>query len=80
MTQRKKRSIGKPPKDLEQKLTSYANSKELTHNETCHLIEEGWEYATGKYDDGGKIFRKPNENYMDSVEKLGMGLEPLTAW
>jgi hypothetical protein len=23
------------------------------------LIEDGWEYFTGEYGDGGKIFRKP---------------------
>jgi hypothetical protein len=26
--------------------------------EACSLIEAGFEYATGEYDDGGKIFRK----------------------
>jgi integrase len=25
----------------------------------CQLIEDGWEYVTGEYSDGGKIFRKP---------------------
>jgi site-specific recombinase XerD len=27
--------------------------------EACQLIEDGWEYVTGEYSDGGKIFRKP---------------------
>jgi len=27
--------------------------------EACQLIEDGWEYVTGEYGDGGKIFRKP---------------------
>lgn len=31
-----------------------ANTKEA-----CQLIEENWEYVTGEYNDGGKIFRKP---------------------
>jgi len=26
--------------------------------EACRLIEVGFEYVTGEYDDGGKIFRK----------------------
>lgn len=26
--------------------------------EACSLIEAGFEYVTGNYDDGGKIFRK----------------------
>ncbi len=27
--------------------------------EACALIEAGFEYVTGEYNDGGKIFRKP---------------------
>ncbi|MEM2112289.1 MAG: hypothetical protein QXX08_10520, partial [Candidatus Bathyarchaeia archaeon] len=27
--------------------------------EACTLIEAGFEYVTGEYNDGGKIFRKP---------------------
>jgi len=27
--------------------------------EACALIEAGFEYVTGEYHDGGKIFRKP---------------------
>jgi hypothetical protein len=26
--------------------------------ETCRLVSSGFEYVTGDYDDGGKIFRK----------------------
>jgi hypothetical protein len=28
--------------------------------EACSLIEAGFEYVTGEYDDGGKIFKKRN--------------------
>jgi hypothetical protein len=28
--------------------------------EACELIETGFEYVTGEYTDGGKIFRKRN--------------------
>jgi integrase len=27
--------------------------------QACELIEDGWEFVTGEYSDGGKIFRKP---------------------
>jgi len=27
-------------------------------HEACGLVEAGFEYVTGNYDDGGKIFRK----------------------
>ncbi|NIR87294.1 hypothetical protein GWO13_06880 [Candidatus Bathyarchaeota archaeon] len=27
-------------------------------NEACQLVEAGFEYVTGDYSDGGKIFRK----------------------
>ncbi len=30
-------------------------------NEACALIEGGWKYHTGEYDDGGKIFAKPKD-------------------
>jgi hypothetical protein len=35
----------------------------VAHNvkEACSLIEAGFEYVTGEYDDGGKIFRKPKD-------------------
>jgi hypothetical protein len=26
--------------------------------EACALIEDGWEFVTGTYEDGGKIFRR----------------------
>jgi hypothetical protein len=31
----------------------------MNAKEECQLIEEGGEYVTGEYSDGGKIFRKP---------------------
>jgi hypothetical protein len=30
----------------------------LNADESCKLIEVGFEYVTGEYGDGGKIFRK----------------------
>jgi len=30
----------------------------ISVKETCKLIKIGFEYVTGKYSDGGKIFRK----------------------
>lgn len=30
----------------------------LNTQDACKLIEVGFEYITGEYDDGGKIFRK----------------------
>ena len=27
--------------------------------ESCALVDVGFEYVTGEYEDGGKIFRKP---------------------
>jgi hypothetical protein len=30
----------------------------LNQEEACKLIEVGFEYVTGEYSDGGKIFRK----------------------
>lgn len=35
--------------------------------EACALIEKGWTYQTGEYDDGGKIFAIPKDP-MDSEE------------
>ena len=29
--------------------------------DACVLIDAGFEYVTGDYDDGGKIFRKPKD-------------------
>jgi integrase len=51
--------------DLESKLFNTANegfTSRIAHNtgEACNLIESGFEYVTGEYDDGGKIFRKRN--------------------
>jgi hypothetical protein len=49
--------------DLEAKL--YTSSNEgytsriaINTGEACNLIESGFEYVTGEYNDGGKIFRK----------------------
>jgi integrase len=35
----------------------------VAHNvkEACALIEKGWKYHTGEYDDGGKIFARPKD-------------------
>lgn len=35
----------------------------VAHNirEACRLIEQGYKYQTGEYDDGGKIFAKPKD-------------------
>ena len=38
--------------------------------EACDLIEVGFEYVTGEYDDGGKIFRKLKD-YMDKAQNDG---------
>jgi hypothetical protein len=35
------------------------------------LIELGFEYVTGEYDDGGKIFRKRKVSYLVSGSVLG---------
>jgi integrase len=49
--------------DLETKLfnnTSEGFTSRVAHNvgEVCSLVESGFEYVTGEYNDGGKIFRK----------------------
>jgi len=33
----------------------------VAHNvkEACELVDVGFEFVTGEYNDGGKIFRKP---------------------
>jgi hypothetical protein len=41
--------------------------------EACKLIEDGFAFIPGEYDDGGKIFRKP-KYYTDSSMELGMGI------
>lgn len=51
--------------DLESKLFNAATegfTSRVAHDtgEACSLIESGFEYVTGEYDDGGKIFRKRN--------------------
>jgi hypothetical protein len=38
--------------------------------ESCALIEVGFEYVTGEFNDGGKIFRKLKD-YVDKVETVG---------
>jgi hypothetical protein len=42
--------------------------------EATELIELGFEYVTGEYDDGGKIFRKRKISY------LGSGSVPGGSW
>jgi integrase len=49
--------------DLESKLYNNSNdgyTTRIAHNvgEACSLIESGFEFITGEYDNGGKIFRK----------------------
>jgi len=51
--------------DLENKLFNSTNDNftvRVAHNvgEACQLIEAGFEYVTGEYSDGGKVFRKRN--------------------
>jgi integrase len=44
-------------KDQHEYITSVAHDVK----EACALIEQGWKYQTGEYDDGGKIFAKPKD-------------------
>lgn len=49
--------------DLEAKLFNgpsdgFTSRVALNAGETCSLIEAGFEYVTGEYNDGGKLFRK----------------------
>ena len=49
--------------DLETVLFNRTNDEfivRIAHNvkEACDMVEVGFEYVTGDYDDGGKIFRK----------------------
>jgi integrase len=44
-----------PFKDDEQFICKIATNTE----ESCKLIEDGFNFVTGEYDDGGKIFKKP---------------------
>ena len=39
----------------------YVASVARNVQEACKLIENGWKYVTGEYDDGGKIFAKPKD-------------------
>jgi hypothetical protein len=48
---------------LSEKLFSDANDQFITKvanntEQACNLIEVGFDYVTGEYTDGGKIFRK----------------------
>lgn len=50
--------------DLERALFKQTNDNftvQVANNvkEVCELVEAGFEYVTGEYDDGGKIFRRP---------------------
>ena len=44
-------------KDDEKYVSKVANNVK----EACILVDAGFEYVTGQYDDGGKIFRKPKD-------------------
>ena len=49
--------------DLETKLFNSSNdgfTSRVAHNvgESCSLVETGFDYVTGEYNDGGKIFRR----------------------
>ena len=48
----------------------------------CNLIEAGFEYVTGEYDDGGKIFRKPKQKQrIPGLFVVGpLGFEPRIAY
>ena len=43
---------------------NYISRVATNAKEACLLVDAGFEYVTGEYDDGGKIFRKPKE-YVD---------------
>ena len=38
--------------------TNYVSKVAQNTLECCKLIDEGWEYHIGTFEDGGKIFRK----------------------
>jgi hypothetical protein len=42
--------------------------------EAAELVELGFEYVTGEYDDGGKLFKKKKLSY------LGSGSVPGGSW
>jgi integrase len=37
----------------------YVSKVATNVKDACEWVEAGFEYVTGEYDDGGKIFRKP---------------------
>jgi FAD synthase len=49
-----------PEKNLFKNLPNDNFITRVAHNttEACDLIQVGFDYVTGEYDDGGKIFRK----------------------
>ena len=62
-------------------MNCHENSKKKTAKKTAmnvkeatELIELGFEYVTGEYSDGGKIFRKRKTMY------LGSGAVPAGSW
>lgn len=49
-----------------------------TVEEACQLIEVGFEYVTGEYSDGGKVFPKTKMKKVREISvKLGLRLFPL---
>ena len=42
----------------------YVSRVATNARDACILVDAGFEYVTGEYDDGGKIFRKPKD-YVD---------------
>ena len=60
-----KRSYSARYIDLEAKIFNSSSdgfTTRIAHNagEACSLIESGFDYVTGEYNDGGKIFKKKN--------------------
>jgi integrase len=45
--------------DLFKDQQEYISKVAKTVKEVCALVDAGFEYVTGEYNDGGKIFRKP---------------------
>jgi hypothetical protein len=43
-----------------------------TAQDAVHLIELGFEYVTGEYDDGGKLFKKQKLLYLGSQSQKGL--------
>ncbi|MEM2889409.1 MAG: hypothetical protein QXM52_02980 [Candidatus Bathyarchaeia archaeon] len=48
-------------KELFKDQQEYISKVAKNETEACALIEAGFEYVTGEYEDGGKIFRKPKD-------------------